>query len=96
MAHEKLFEYVESKMKKLRLGLKSYKYFDQAKTLADKLGIPLNESILNESSSLALSIYSPENLASLLEDKVEMTRACLLYTSPSPRDQRGSRMPSSA
>ena len=75
MAHAKLFEYVESKMKKLRLGLKSYKYFDQAKTLADKLGIPLNESILNESSSLALSIYSPENLASLLEDKVEMTRA---------------------
>ena len=25
-----------------------------------------------------------------------ITRACLLYTSPSPRDQRGSRMPSSA
>ena len=23
-------------------------------------------------------------------------KACLLYTSPSPRDQRGSRMPSSA
>ena len=26
----------------------------------------------------------------------EMSNACLLYTSPSPRDQRGSRMPSSA
>ena len=26
----------------------------------------------------------------------ELVRACLLYTSPSPRDQRGSRMPSSA
>ena len=25
-----------------------------------------------------------------------VTRSCLLYTSPSPRDQRGSRMPSSA
>ena len=25
-----------------------------------------------------------------------LTMACLLYTSPSPRDQRGSRMPSSA
>ena len=25
-----------------------------------------------------------------------VARACLLYTSPSPRDQRGSRMPSSA
>ena len=30
-------------------------------------------------------------------DSVESTlRSCLLYTSPSPRDQRGSRMPSSA
>ena len=61
-------------MKKLRLGLKSYRYFDQAKALADKLGIALNESILNESSSMALSVYSPENLASLLEEKVVMTR----------------------
>ena len=26
----------------------------------------------------------------------DMRKACLLYTSPSPRDQRGSRMPSSA
>ena len=26
----------------------------------------------------------------------EPWKACLLYTSPSPRDQRGSRMPSSA
>ena len=73
-AHENIFKYVDEKMKKLRLGLKSYKYFDQAKELADKLNVPLNESILNESSSMALSIYSPENLASLLEDKVEMTR----------------------
>ena len=26
----------------------------------------------------------------------ELVKGCLLYTSPSPRDQRGSRMPSSA
>ena len=74
LTHQQLYNYVENKMSKLRLGLKSYKYFDQAKSLADKLGIPLNESVLNESSSMALSIYSPENLASLLEDKVEQTR----------------------
>ena len=73
-AHENIFSYTEEKMKKLRLGLKSYRYFDQAKALADKLGVVLNESMMNESSSLALSVYSPENLASLLEDKVEMTR----------------------
>jgi len=72
--HEKIFNYTDEKMKKLRLGLKSYRYFDQAKALADKLGIALNESVLNESSSMALSVYSPENLASLLEDKKVLTR----------------------
>ena len=74
MAHQQLYEHVNSKMQKLTLGLKSYRYFDQAKSLADKLGVVLNEGILNESSSMALSVYSPENLASLLEDKVEQTR----------------------
>ena len=29
-------------------------------------------------------------------DSLEDNISCLLYTSPSPRDQRGSRMPSSA
>ena len=72
--HEQMYNYVEKKMKTLRLGLKSYRYFDQAKTLADKVGVVLNETMLNESSSLALSIYSPENLASLLEDKEVLTR----------------------
>ena len=72
--HQNLYSYVEGKMKTLRLGLKSYRTFDQAKALADKVGVVLNESMMNESSSLALSIYSPENLASLLEDKKVMTR----------------------
>ena len=72
--HEQMYSYVEGKMKTLRLGLKSYRYFDQAKALADKVGVVLNETMMNESSSLALSIYSPENLASLLEDKKVMTR----------------------
>ena len=31
-----------------------------------------------------------------LENSLRRLRTCLLYTSPSPRDQRGSRMPSSA
>ena len=72
--HEQMYSYVEGKMKTLRLGLKSYRTFDQAKALADKVGVVLNETMLNESSSLALSIYSPENLASLLEDKEVFTR----------------------
>ena len=30
------------------------------------------------------------------EEQINQLKPCLLYTSPSPRDQRGSRMPSSA
>jgi len=73
--HQQIYSYVEGKMQKVRLGLKSYRTFDHAKQLADKVGVVLNETMLNESSSLALSIYSPDNLASLLEDKVEPTKA---------------------
>ena len=74
MAHEKLFHHVDEKMQKLKLGLKSYRYFDQAKELADKLGVALNETVLDAHSSMALSIYSPTNLADLLTDEVELTR----------------------
>jgi len=76
--HQQLYSYVEGKMKTLRLGLKSYRTFDQAKALADKVGVVLNETMMNESSSLALSIYSPENLASLLEDKEKQDNADII------------------
>ena len=72
--HQQLFNHVDKKMQKLKLGLKSYRYFDQAKELADKLGVVLNESVLDAHSSMALSIYSPSNLADLLTDEVEQTR----------------------
>ena len=39
------------------------------------------------------SIFKAVDFNDLIRDKVVR---CLLYTSPSPRDQRGSRMPSSA
>ena len=40
-----------------------------------------------------LSIIKPDAVERNLENEI---KDCLLYTSPSPRDQRGSRMPSSA
>ena len=70
--HQAMFDHVNKKMEKLKLGLKSYRYFDQAKELADKLGVVLNESILDAHSSMALSIYSPTNLAELLTDEVDI------------------------
>ena len=61
---------------------------------------------LKPSTVLFLSWFGPRGLASLLFALLvvsefnlphgEQILTCLLYTSPSPRDQRGSRMPSSA
>ena len=42
----------------------------------------------------ARQIVDPVNIPSSVREAFRL--ACLLYTSPSPRDQRGSRMPSSA
>ena len=42
----------------------------------------------------AVRMCMPELPADIFYEAIE--RLCLLYTSPSPRDQRGSRMPSSA
>ena len=44
---------------------------------------------------------TPQTVQEDISDKIDnqirgMAHVCLLYTSPSPRDQRGSRMPSSA
>ena len=61
-----------------------------------------NESLRQEDH---LELIASENYASnrileaqgsILTNKYAEGYPCLLYTSPSPRDQRGSRMPSSA
>ena len=59
--------------------------------VADKTGITLKEV-----SNLQLHQIAawPDTLNNVGQSAADM--ACLLYTSPSPRDQRGSRMPSSA
>ena len=50
------------------------------------------------SEALDALTYTPKKSAHLIGKtlKSAIANACLLYTSPSPRDQRGSRMPSSA
>jgi len=42
--HQQMFSHVNKKMEKLKLGLKSYRYFDQAKELADNLNIGLSHN----------------------------------------------------
>ena len=52
----------------------------------------LNSSIENEGSA-SLVLSGGSSPISIYE---ELSNICLLYTSPSPRDMRRSRMPSSA
>ena len=44
----------------------------------------------------AIAILALLRARSYMKIRNEDSKPCLLYTSPSPRDQRGSRMPSSA
>ena len=53
-----------------------------------------SEELKKLQSSFASARFSPGKMAANTTDK--KIEVCLLYTSPSPRDQRGSRMPSSA
>ena len=48
------------------------------------------------SQSNMLGYWKNEDATSECMNEEGWFRSCLLYTSPSPRDQRGSRMPSSA
>ena len=41
-------------------------------------------------------VVAPNTEKSAVGHAITISDPCLLYTSPSPRDQRGSRMPSSA
>ena len=62
----------------------------------------LAKSMLNRFSPFATKDKCWKHVTKEHRDKftqvraIELPKACLLYTSPSPRDQRGSRMPSSA
>ena len=47
-------------------------------------------------ANLILLSKDVHKLYALQDQIVQNNNICLLYTSPSPRDQRGSRMPSSA
>ena len=51
----------------------------------DKTDQPIKDFVLNNPTYKGSILVAGENFG-----------CCLLYTSPSPRDQRGSRMPSSA
>ena len=52
------------------------------------IGVPYDGGVTNRAGAR----HGPREI----RNQSSLMRTCLLYTSPSPRDQRGSRMPSSA
>ena len=50
-------------MKEIKLGLKGYKYLDEAIELANELGMPITEAEIVRTNSTGLTIYNPKNLA---------------------------------
>ena len=58
-----------------------------------------SESILLDDNKIKSSNYNSDlgfGFRAISNDVVAYSHSCLLYTSPSPRDKRQSRMPSSA
>ena len=62
-AHEKWIDSILDQMKEIKLGLKGYRYLDEAIELSTELGLTLNDAEIIRTNSTGLVIYNPKNLA---------------------------------
>ena len=87
MAHHKWISSILQQMKEIKIGLKGYKYLDEAIELSTELGLNINDAEIIRTNSTGLTIYNPKNLADRvkgMKNKKEQTReekikARLLY-----------------
>ena len=61
--HQKWIESVLNQMKEIKLGLKGYKYLDEAIELSTELGLNITDAEIIRTNSTGLVIYNPKNLA---------------------------------
>ena len=61
--HQKWIESILNQMKEIKLGLKGYKYLDEAIELCTELGLSVNDAEIIRTNSTGLVIYNPKNLA---------------------------------
>ena len=86
IAHRNWIKSILDQMKEIKLGLKGYKYLDEAIELCTELGLNVQEAEIIRTNSTGLVIYNPKNLADRIkgmknknqtrEDKI---KARLLY-----------------
>jgi len=63
MAHQKWISSILQQMKEIKVGLKGYKYLDEAIELSTELGLNINDAEIIRTNSTGLTIYNPKNLA---------------------------------
>ena len=63
MCHQKWIKSVLDQMKEIKVGLKGYKYLDEALELSSELGLKIDEAEIIRTNSTGLVIYNPKNLA---------------------------------
>ena len=78
MAHHKWISSILKQMKEIKIGLKGYKYLDEAIELSTELGLNITDAEIVRTNSTGLTIYNPKNLADRIKgmkNKKEKTRA---------------------
>ena len=86
MAHYKWIKSILNQMKEIKLGLKGYKYLDEAIELATELGLNISDAEIIRTNSTGLIIYNPKNLAERIKgmknknvSRKDKIKARLLY-----------------
>jgi len=77
MAHENWIKSILNQMKEIKLGLKGYRYLDEAIELCNELGLAITDAEIVRTNSTGLTIYNPKNLADRvksMKNKREKTR----------------------
>ena len=63
IAHQQWIGSILKQMKEIKIGLKGYKYLDEAIELSTELGLNITDAEIIRTNSTGLTIYNPKNLA---------------------------------
>ena len=74
MAHYKWIKSILDQMKEIKVGLKGYRYLDEAIELCTELGLSVNDAEIIKTNSTGLVIYNPKNLADRIKGMKNKTK----------------------
>ena len=61
-------------MKEIKIGLKGYRYLDEALELSSELGLKIDEAEIIRTNSTGLTIFNPKNLAERIKGMKNKTK----------------------